>query len=75
MAFPRTEVVAIAIQYRVGLCVGIVVGVSRSAQSVNRACLPKGVSLVQAVKVVIAYADAVPELTHLPFVVLAAGSG
>jgi Ssp1 endopeptidase immunity protein Rap1a len=42
-----------------------------SAQSVNRACVPKGVSLVQAVKVVIAYADAVPELTHLPFVVLA----
>lgn len=60
--------------YKLGWCHGAVnalVGVSEALPEPFKFCAPVGATNEQSVRIVVAYIDAAPHRTHLPFVVLA----
>lgn len=60
-----------SVQFQVGICVGMVIAASEVGEGEKEVCVREGVSYVQGVKVVINWIEKNPQISDLPFSLLA----
>jgi hypothetical protein len=69
--FVGNDPVPVDMQFRVGVCMGMVIAASEIGEGEKEVCVREGVSYIQGVKVVINWIEKNPQISDLPFSLIA----